>query len=102
MPAYVSNESIQQVQTLLKGGASFREIQEETGVSRGTVGNIKSGRRKPTRAMRRPNECFPQKVVAYHCEGCGCTVTTEPCWFCYNRELADPRGPQRRRPNVSK
>ena len=54
----ISNETVKQIQGLLADGVPHREICRRTHVSRGTVGRVASGRRRP-RPEKRPAEPPP-------------------------------------------
>ncbi len=81
------------VQLLAEGSLSQRRIALLTGVSRGTIGAIASGRRAPDLA-RMPTDYEPQidEGPPVRCRGCGGMVYM-PCLLCHVRGLAR-RGPR--------
>ncbi|MHC4404338.1 MAG: hypothetical protein ACYTG0_32185 [Planctomycetota bacterium] len=75
---------VSSIQGLLAAGVSQAQIARQTGVSRGTVGNIAHGRRLPQRAPAEDGEPYVK------CLGCGGMVQM-PCRLCARRRAPLPR-----------
>lgn len=95
----IAPELVQHVERLLaEGRLSQRKIAKLTGLSRGTVGAIATGRRPDYEALRRrrqeqepPERTGPPQ----RCPGCGALVLM-PCLACELK--SDARGAPKRRP----
>ncbi len=82
---------VQEVRRLLaEGGFSHRKIAKITGISRGTVGAILSGRRRDHESSRPlEGDEFPQATgPLQRCPGCGAVVYM-PCRLCRTRALKE-------------
>ena len=90
---------VQEVRRLLAGGGfSHRKIAKITGISRGTVGAIASGRRRDHESSR-PLEGgeFPEATGPLRrCPGCGAMVYM-PCRLCGTRALKERSSKRRAR-----
>lgn len=84
---------VQQVRRLLaEGRLSQRRIAKTTGVSRGTVAAIATGKRREQgpRKGRDETETLEPSGPPRRCPGCGATVYM-PCRACRTREIGDRR-----------
>lgn len=80
---------VEQVKHLLSDGSlSQRKIAKMTGVSRGTIGAIASGKRRDIRPPRKPWYEEPDEPLGppRRCSGCG-AIVQPPCRACRLREL---------------
>jgi transcriptional regulator with XRE-family HTH domain len=87
---------VEEVRRLLaEGGRSQREIAKLTGVSRGTIGAIASGKRRDREP--RPEEDFSLRHgPVVRCPECGGKVYS-PCILCRTRKLKNEERADRRR-----
>ncbi len=85
----IAADLIAEIQRLLaEGKLSQRKIAKLTGVSRGTIGAVASGKRQ---LQEREADCWeaglePQPGPPQHCPGCGGLVYL-PCRLCRTREF---------------
>lgn len=90
----IAEEKIREAETLLvKGVLSQRKIAKLTGLSRGTISMIASGKRKvyvKTVDPDMPAEL--EKSPPVRCPTCGGMVRM-PCLFCFLKSLADKNSP---------
>jgi hypothetical protein len=98
----IAADMIAEVRRLLaEKRLSQREIAKRTGVSRGTVSAVASGkRRKGPRPLRSSGErggFRPPTGMPTRCRGCG-ALTQMPCLACYIRARCEARKPARGRP----
>jgi hypothetical protein len=97
----IAMETVAEIERLLgEGNLSQRKIALLTGVSRGSVGLIASGKRPDREILQEPAEDNADEPVGppQRCAGCGGLVYM-PCRLCRERErLAEKSGrsPQRR------
>lgn len=91
----ISQEQIDEIRRLLAGGTlSQRQISVLTGVSRGTIGSVASGKRIDRRP--RPNDDWDvAEGPIVRCPGCGGRVHS-PCRLCRIRELKTAEQADRR------
>lgn len=103
----IAADLIAEVRRLLdEGRLSQRDIAKMTGVSRGTVNAIASGKRRDISSQTRHNaaDCGfkPPEGMPVRCRGCG-ALTQMPCLACYIRATSETRRRARgglcRRPN---
>jgi hypothetical protein len=95
----IAENMITEVRRLLaEKSLSQREIAKRTGVSRGTVSAVASGkRRNGPRPLRSSDECGgfrPPTGMPTRCRGCG-ALTQMPCLACYIRARNAARRPAR-------
>jgi hypothetical protein len=85
----IASERVAKIRWLLQQGRlSHRKIARRTGVSRGSVWRIASGKRPDYEKLRRPWDELWEKVPGppVRCTGCGGMVYM-PCWLCHVRKL---------------
>ena len=91
----IAPNDVAAIRKLLNEGHSHREIARKTGISRGTVGSIASGKR--TDRVRQPrDECEAPLGPIGRCPQCGGRVFT-PCLLCQIRKLKSVERADRRR-----
>lgn len=78
----IRREQADEARALLAGGMSQREVAEQVGISRGTVGNIAAGKWRPRRPLPPKSAESPQ--TSGWCETCKHKVPL-PCLVCYLR-----------------
>lgn len=94
----IARSIVNEVRRLLaEGKRSHRKIAQMTGISRGSVGAIASGRRPDYAACQREEDsCDEPLGPPARCPGCGGMVTM-PCRLCRARQSRSPQ--QRTRPH---
>lgn len=83
----ISDAQFDQIEQLLEEGHTQRAIARLTGISRGTVHAIATGKRLKQGPGFQPKPCAP-----HHCPTCGALIDLEPCVACHARGVAAEAG----------
>ena len=83
------SQIVEEIRRLLAAGKPQREIARLTGVGRGTVGAIASGKRPDYTPRESQNNTT---VPPYRCLTCGARVNIDPCPACEARRYIARKG----------